>query len=335
LRAQSDFLPGFDARAARRSIAVVGMDMSNALAALSPVLPAGLQWRHVERRFETFIANLAITDAQFQDGWRQQAGVRSTLNRWYYGHDDETANSLLTGSWAKELRVRPPRDIDVMFCLPWDVYFRFEERTGNRQSQLLQELRAVLLKTYSTSAMRGDGQAVVVQFARMPVEVVPAFALNSGQYLIADTKHEGSWRHSDPAAELAALNRSDAATGGATRRLTRMAKQWQRRCDVPIKSFMLERFAVAFLDGWQHAHSYFYHDWMVRDFFAFMLGYVRGTVIMPGTGHQIPLGDAWASKARTAHAKASQACEWEKSSIDLLAAWEWQALFGTLIATTE
>jgi len=191
-------------------------------------------------------------------------------------------------SWAKELRVRPPRDIDVMFCLPWEVYFRFEERAGNRQSQLLQELRSVLLRTYSTSAMRGDGQAVVVQFARMPVEVVPAFALNNGQYLIADTKHEGSWRHSDPAAELAALNRSDAATGGATRRLVRMAKQWQRYCDVPIKSFMLERFAVAFLDGWQHPHSYHYHGWMVRDFFAFMLGYVGGTVIMPGTGHHSP-----------------------------------------------
>ena len=82
MRAQSDFLPGFDTRVARRSIGVVGMEMTNALAAISPVLPAGLQWRHVERRFETFIANLAITDPQVQDGWRQQAGVRSTLNRW-------------------------------------------------------------------------------------------------------------------------------------------------------------------------------------------------------------------------------------------------------------
>lgn len=308
--------------------------MTNVLAALSPTLPSGLQWRYVERRFEAFVASLAITDAQFQDGWRQQAGVRSTLNRWYYGHNDETLNSLLTGSWGKALRVRPPRDIDVMFCLPWEVYFRFEERIGNRQSQLLQEVRSVLLKTYSLSEMRGDGQAVVVRFARMPVEVVPAFAMNNGQYLIGDTSNGGSWRHTDPAAELAALNRSDAATGGATRRLIRMAKQWQRHCDVPIKSFMLERFAVAFLDGWQHPHDYYYHDWMVRDFFAFMLGYVDGTIIMPGTGHHVPLGDAWASKARTAHAEAKQACEWEKINFDILAAWKWQSLFGTLITTT-
>lgn len=306
--------------------------MFNAL--FSPT-SAGLRWGHVERRFEAFVARLAITDPQLQDGWRQQAGVRSTLNRWYYGHNDETLNSLLTGSWGKELRVRPPRDIDVMFCLPWDVYSRFEARSGNRQSQLLQEIRAVLTKTYSTSELSGDGQAVVVGFARMPVEVVPAFPLNNGRYLIGDTHNGGSWHLTDPAAELTALNRSDAATAGATRRLIRMAKQWQRHCAVPIKSFMLERFAIAFLERWHHPHQFYYHDWMVRDFFGFMLGFVGGTVIMPGTGNHIPLGDAWASKTRTAHAAAVRACEWEMSSVDLFAAWEWQSLFGTLIATTE
>jgi hypothetical protein len=306
--------------------------MTNVLTALAPVLPAGLQWRYVERRFETLIENLAVTDAQFQDGWRQQAGVRSTLNRWYYGHNDESLNSLLTGSWAKALRVRPPRDVDVMFCLPWDVYTRFEARTGNKQSQLLQEVRYVLSQTYSQSEMRGDGQAVIVHFARMPVEVVPAFALNNGQYLIADTRDGGSWRLTDPAAELAALDRSDAATAGATRRLIRMAKQWQRHCDVPIKSFMLERFAVAFLETWQHPHTYYYHDWMVRDFFGFMLHYVDGTIIMPGTDIHIPLGNAWASKARTAHSTAITACEWERINFDLLASGEWQSLFGTVIA---
>lgn len=308
--------------------------MNNVLQALAPVQSTELQWRYVERRFQAFVANLAITDSQFQDGWRQQAGVRSTLNRWYYGRSDDEANSFLTGSWGKQLRVRPPRDIDVMFCLPWDVYFRFEGRTGNRQSQLLQEIRTVLLQTYPQSEMRGDRQAVVVQFSRMPVEVVPAFALNNGQYLIADATDEGSWRHTDPLAELAALDRSDAATGGATRRLIRMAKQWQRHCDVPIKSFMLERFAVAFLESWQHPHTYYYHDWMLRDFFGFMLGYIGGTIIMPATGQHVPLGDAWASKARTAHGKAAQACDYERTSFDILAAWEWQSLFGSAIATT-
>lgn len=309
--------------------------MSSSLVTFAPVLSAHLQWRYVEARFQSFIANLGVTDAQLEDGTRQQAGVRSTLNRWYYGHNNDALNSLLTGSWSKYLRVRPPRDIDVMFCLPWEVFHRFEARAGNKQSQLLQEVRYVLSQTYSQSEMRGDGQAVIVRFARMPVEVVPAFALDNGQYIIADTKDGGSWKLTDPAAELAALNRSDEATQGATRRLIRMAKQWQRHCDVPIKSFMLERFAVAFLETWQYERTYYYHDWMVRDFFAFMLCYVDGTIIMPGTGIPIPLGNAWASKARTALSDANSACEWEKINFDLLACWDWQSLFGAVIPAIE
>ncbi len=305
--------------------------MSNALVAFAPTLPGALQWRHVERRFTAFVEALAITDAQFQDGWRKQAGVRATLNRWYYGHSDEALNSLLTGSWGKQLRVRPPRDIDVMFALPWEVYRRFEGRAGNRQSQLLQEVRGVLAQTYPQSEMRGDGQVVIVRFATTPVEVVPAFAFDNGQYLICDTNDGGSYRVSDPIAEIAALDRSDQATAGATRRLIRMAKQWQRHCSVPIKSFILERMAVEFMRTWRHPHDHYYHDWMVRDFFAFLVENVGRSAVMPGTGTWVPSETLWASKARTALATATRACEWERVSIDYLAAGEWKSLFGSAI----
>src|SRR4051812_15979671 len=95
----------------------------------------------VSSRFTRFLNNLLLTEAQKSDGATKHAGVRTCLNRNYYASTSSTANSFLIGSWAKATRIRPPRDIDVVFELPRSVYDRFEQRPGNKQSQLLQEVR--------------------------------------------------------------------------------------------------------------------------------------------------------------------------------------------------
>ena len=289
-------------------------------------------WWYLTRRMEGFVANLAVTEPQDRDGTTKQAGVRRVLNRHYYGLDSETANSMLTGAWGKQLRVRPPRDVDVLFALPWDVYHRFEARSGNRQSQLLQEVKTVLAAEYTESDMGGDGQVVVVRFATMPVEVVPAFEFADGQFWICDTNLGGSYRLTDPRAEIAELERSDEANGGVTRQLVRMMKQWQRYCAIPLKSFVIERMAIEFLQTWPYTRSFFWYDWLIRDFLAHLVSRANGGIIMPGTGQWVGLGDAWASKARTAHAAAVRACDYERDNENVLAGLEWQAIFGSEIA---
>ena len=96
--------------------------------------------------------------------------------------------------------------------------------------------------------MRGDGQVVVVQLATTTVDSIPAFSLEDGRYLVCDTLDGGSYIFTAPHAEISELDPSDTRNDGATRRLTRMAKRWQRYCDVPINSFPLERLAIEFLD---------------------------------------------------------------------------------------
>lgn len=288
-------------------------------------------WWYLTRRMEAFIANLAVTDAQARDGDIKQAGVRATLNRRYHKLESETANSMLTGAWGKHLRVRPPRDVDVLFVLPWEVYYRFEARAGNKQSQLLQEVKNVLGAEYTESEMGGDGQVVVVRFASMPVEVVPAFELSGGQFWICDTNAGGSYRITDPRAELAELDASDQVNRGVTRELIRMMKQWQRHCAVPLKSYILERLAIELLRTWPYDRSYFWFDWLIRDFLAHLVSRINGGIIMPGTGEWIGLGDAWASKARTAYAAALRGCEYERDNENILAGAEWQTIFGAHI----
>jgi hypothetical protein len=89
-----------------------------ALSLLSQPSQPVLRWIHVRGRFKAFINNLAITPGQLDDGTKKQAGVRACLNRHYYGISSETANSQLIGSWGKATRVRPSRDVDILFLLP-------------------------------------------------------------------------------------------------------------------------------------------------------------------------------------------------------------------------
>ena len=94
-----------------------------------------------------------------------------------------------------------------------------------------------------------DGQAVVVPFAHVNIDVVPAFLLKNGRHWICDSSGGGGYRETDAAAELNALDLADSMFNGCARPLIRMAKQWQRYCNVDIKSFMLERLVIELCAG--------------------------------------------------------------------------------------
>lgn len=284
----------------------------------------------VSQRFDAFLKNIRLTEDQVNDGITKHRGVRKCLNKHYYSSSSETDNSILIGSWGKDTRVRPPRDIDVLFALPWSVYERFQQRPGNKQSQLLQEVKGVLQASYSTTRMRGDGQVVVVPFTSFAVEVAPGFRLSDGKYWVCDTNSGGSYKTTDPATEQSVMSASDSASNGNTRHLVRMMKKWQDYCAVPLKSFCIELVATEFIAGWEHkGKSSVYCDWMVRDFLKFLIGKANGYVFAPGTYDAISLGDAWKSKAENAHGRAIKACEYEAQGKPYDAGLEWQKIFGT------
>ena len=167
------------------------------------------RWRYVIQRFTKLLDNITISSAQREDGEKKQAGVRACLNRHYWESASEDAHSTLIGSWGKETRGRPSRDIDLLFLLPPQVYHRFQERSGNRQSQLLQEVKAVLGNTYSQTTMRGDGQVVLIPFNTIPIEVAIGFHFDDGSIRVCDTNDGGKYIISTAAAELVDLDRSD------------------------------------------------------------------------------------------------------------------------------
>ena len=89
----------------------------------------------------------------------------------------------------------------------------------------------------------------MIFFDTFKVEVAPAFLRQGGGYLICDTNDGGRYKHVDPVAEIAALDAADGTFNENVRKLTRMLKQWQRYCNVPIKSFHLEAMIQEMLPG--------------------------------------------------------------------------------------
>lgn len=295
----------------------------------------------VGRRFSLLQSNLRLTPAQRSDGQAKHRGVRKCLNQHYWSSSSSTSNSGLVGSWGKDTAIRPPRDIDVLFVLPQAVKERIDNLPWGRngQSELLQEVKNVLHRSYPTTTMRGDGQVVMVKFGSYAVEVIPAFRERSlfggdtGRYVICNTHDGGKWAVADYVAEENAVTESNKATSGNTCDLVRMLKRWQGYSNVPIKSFVLELLARDFLASWPHSgSSTVYYDWMVRDFLGYLCS--KGAlswVTVPGTGEWIWLGTAWKTKAEMALLRARKACDHESADRPCSAGSEWQKIFGDFI----
>jgi len=283
----------------------------------------------VSQRFSSFLSNIALTDLQDDAGKERRNSVVSVLNQHYWNSASNSSNSKFVGSWGKYTRVRPPRDVDVLFVLPDSVYARFFLRSGNKQSQLLQEVKSVLANTFNNTQIKGDGPVVVVPFSAYNLELVPAFSLLNGQHWICMTENGGYYKNADYKAEADLIQSSNEATNGKTRHLIRMMKRWQAYCNVPIKSFWIELIAVEFLNTWEHRKKGMtWYDWMVRDFLIYLESKPHAYLYAPGTYEMMYIGDAWLSKAKTARQIAIMACGYE-ADFPITAGNEWQKIFGT------
>lgn len=284
----------------------------------------------VSERFEGFLSNLTLTNDQVSNGSARRESVVGKLNLKYYNLSSSTNNSKYVGSWGKYTRIRPPRDVDVLFELPREVYDRFEGRSGNKQSQLLQEVRDYLKSHYPNTDVKGSGPIVVVPFQTYSVEVIPAFKLTSGKYWICMTDVGGKYKEADYDSEISSVAVSNDTSKGNTRDLVRMMKCWQGYCSVPFKSFWFEIVTIEFLTQWSNAgKSKTYYDWMVRDFLDYLLKKKNTYVFAPGTYEMMSLGEAWVTRAESALTRAKKACEYEANNMPNSAGEEWQKIFGT------
>lgn len=282
-------------------------------------------------RFDRFVKNINVKRDQRVAALTSANAIARKLHGHYSDNEYSDDCRMIIGSYGKGTAVRPPRDIDVLFFMPPDDYYRFDRYRSNGQSALLQEIKGLFQERYPrTKEIGGDGQVVVVDFSTgHTVEVLPGWHRRGGGMLVPDTHDGGSWQHVDHDAEIAFVADSDDRTGGNTRNLIMMMKVWQTHCSVPVKSLVLELRSVRFLSKWPHAkESPHYYDWMVRDFFAELIEKANSWHTIPGTDEKKHYGDAWLSKAQSAYRRAAKACEYESAGKDIDATVEWRKIFG-------
>jgi hypothetical protein len=146
-----------------------------------------------------------------------------------------TAHSLYVGSYGRNTAIRGFSDLDMLFQLPYSMYAKYTSYVGNGQSALLQAVRESIKKTYPHTGIGADGQVVTVPFTDgITFEVLPAFLNTDNSFTFPDSNRGGSWKSTDPKAELDAFRARNTACKGNLVLLGRMMRSWRNKWSVPI-----------------------------------------------------------------------------------------------------
>lgn len=220
--------------------------------------------------FSTFCSNLQIRDGGTIA--TRYGSITKRLNTDFWTTTSDTSHSLYVGSYGRNTAIAGFSDMDMVFKLPYSVYERYNNHSGNAQSALLQAVKTSIEKTYSTTNIRADGQVIQVPFNDGIIfEVVPAFENEGGSFTYPNANDGGSWKTTDPRPEIAAMRDRNTTTNGNLVPLCRMMRDWKNKASVPIGGLLIDTLAYQFIENWQYRDkSYVYYDYMCRDFFKWM-----------------------------------------------------------------
>lgn len=220
--------------------------------------------------FSGFCSNILVQNAAVIS--RRYQTITSRLNTDFWDTTSETSHSLYVGSYGRNTAIDGISDIDMVFELPLALYHQYDGYTWNGQSSLLQAVRSSIQKTYSSSRVGGDGQVVIVSFSDgVQFEIVPVFTNSTGTYTHPDSNGGGTWRTTNPRAEIEAIRTRNNECIGNLFRLCRMIRAWKIAWNVPIGGLLIDTLAYQFIGSWQHREeSFLYYDYMCRDFFNYL-----------------------------------------------------------------
>ena len=283
--------------------------------------------------FSTFCNNIQVKDGGTISS--RYKTITRRLNTDFWSTTSETSHSLYVGSYGRNTATQGFSDLDMIFQLPYSVYQQYNNHAGNGQSALLQAVRQSIQKTYSTTNIGADGQVVQVPFTDgVTFEVVPAFVNRDESFTFPNANAGGSWQTTNPRPEIEAIRSRNRECNGNLIPLCRMMRAWKSEWSVPIGGLLIDTLAYQFIIDWEYKDkSYFYYDYMCRDFFRFMADQDRDQEYWraPGSGQYVYGKGLFQWKATRcynlsleaiAHETASPKREWSAKQ-------KWREIFGT------
>lgn len=232
----------------------------------------------MKKEFKKFCEDIRLTPNQNEDAKTKYTGVCKTLHKKYYNSEYDGKTKFLFGSYKTKTNIRPlseMQDVDVLFKIPQETFDKFDDFESNGQSSLLQEIKGVLEKTYSTTEkVSGWGKVVLVKMAEGThnVEVLPALENEDGTFTIPNSADGGSWESFDPRKQVNEFITSNDNTNSLTAGLGRMMKSWKRNTSSMVfSSYELLGDVTAYMET-EFAQGAEYDDYheVVKNFFDYL-----------------------------------------------------------------
>ena len=283
--------------------------------------------------FKEFRNALAVENSE-EISERYKA-ITTRLNKDYWDIESDSTNCLQVGSYGRNTAINGVRDLDMAFELPWEVYDRFNKRTGNVQSQLLQEIRDCLKVRYPTTDIRADSQVVVLDFTNYRVEVLPAFKGEDGGYTFPDSNDDGSWKNCWPRDEMNAVTEVNNRANRNLKHVCKILRSWKNTHGAPMGGMLIDTLTYNFfrVNTTYDTKSYGSYPELMRDIFQYISDQPEQEYwLAPGSRDRVT------SKGRF-QAKAEKALVWCQEAIDVDADKKkeniWRKTFGNVFPTTE
>ena len=283
--------------------------------------------------FSTFCTNI-----QVQDGGTISSRYRKITHRLnvdFWNSESYTSHSLYVGSYGRKTAIQGFSDLDMIFRLPYHLYEQYDNHVGNGPSSLLQALRKSIQKTYSSTSIGADGQVIQIDFTDgITFEIVPAFLNKGGSFTFPDASNGGRWRTTNPKPEIEAIRTRNRDCNNNLVPLCRMMRAWKSKWRVPIGGLLIDTLAYQFIDTWRYkSESFFYYDFICRDFFGFMADQGKDQEYWkaPGSGQYVYRKGLFQWKAKRCCNIAIEAIDFETSDPKKIwsAKQKWREIFGS------
>ena len=253
--------------------------------------------------FKDFIDNLKISNKD--DISYKYKRITKALNKSFYNDlDNDTLHSLQVGSYGRKTAIDGISDLDMIFEITDVDFKKYNSRLNNGQSDLLQDTKKAIQKTYPNSDIRGDGQVVVVNFTNYVIEVCPASLQSDNSYKYPDSNNGGSWKITKPRQEIKELNSFNGTTNSNLKNLCKITRAWKNKNGGKMGGLLIDTFCYNFLKENENHHSTTYsnYDELVRDFFKYVseLSKEQKFWYAPGSNQKVYKKSKFHSKAKKA-----------------------------------
>lgn len=145
------------------------------------------------------------------------------------------------------------------------------------------------------------------------------------------SKAGGSWKITDPRAEIEAIKKRNNATNYNLRPLCRIMRAWKHYWDVPISGLLIDTLAYQFLERYEFREKGpMFYDWMSRDFFDYMANQPSDKTywLAPGSSRYVWRTGNFEYKARRCFNIAIEAIKHETANQPYSAKSKWREIFG-------